>query len=79
MNRSPLLAFAAGVVAAASVACLVGAESSPTNAPVGRYQIVPGSNPNSQGCWVIDTATGHTWFRYLDSSWNDQGTPNAPR
>ena len=42
---------------------------------VGRYQITPAEN---SGVWLVDTATGETWFN-AGQTWEQKGKPTGGR
>lgn len=51
------------------------ATPAPSPAAIGRYQIVAGSS-SSDRVWLVDTATGDTWYRGTGSNtWRRGGNP----
>lgn len=60
MDRKFLYGMLAGSALTAGAAALIAAGPEGEARTVGRYQITP--DPHD-GIWLVDTATGHTWFR----------------
>ena len=44
-------------------------------ANIGRYRIVAASGASSNYCFVIDSATGHTWKKYKSGQNGSMGSP----
>ena len=60
MDRKFLFGMVAGSLLTAGVAALLAAGPEGEGRPVGRYQIMSDAH---DGIWLVDTATGQTWFR----------------
>ena len=53
-------------------------KATPSSSSVGRYQFVDQSDgPNGTRGMLIDTVTGHCWYRGT-GTWQDAGNPTAP-
>jgi hypothetical protein len=73
MRRKMLIGIAVGVALTIGTAILVGADApQPPAAPVGRYEIAE-SSPS--GVWLVDTTSGHVWWRATGADWQDKGSP----
>jgi hypothetical protein len=65
MDRRFLFSMLAGSVLTAAGAALIAAGPEGEGRSVGRYQIVSDAH---DGIWLVDTATGQTWFRQRASN-----------
>ena len=48
------------------------AAATPNTSSINRYQIAPSSNA---GVWLVDSQTGHVWYKTVNQDWWDQGVP----
>jgi hypothetical protein len=51
--------------------------TAPATSQVGRYQLT--SPAKNDEVWLLDTATGDTWYRHTSSRWTKAGNPTADR
>lgn len=83
---SRLWTAAVAVLAAAALVVSLsrpGTAQPPAGTPAvpGRYQMQVVGRDTISSVFVLDTHTGHTWYRsthYNDAKWTDMGSPTIP-